>query len=103
MSPPFLNEIYFSFLFSISPSFTLISRMLGRWGLISHFQEQFVKVRNRGFLESLGEFACKIDEDGYSICGKILKYSFNLINAGKTVQVFSFKYRSSPVSKSRPW
>lgn len=74
--------------------------MLGRWGLISYFQEEFVKVQNRGFLENLGEFACKIDEDGCSICGKILKYSFNLFHAGKTVQLFSFKYRSSPVFKS---
>lgn len=57
------------------------------WGLHFLLSRRVCKVQNKGFLENLEEFACKIDEDGYSIW-EDLKYSFNLFNADKTVQVF---------------
>ena len=47
--------------------------MLGGGVFISYFQEEFVKIQNKGFLENLEEFACKIEEDGYSICREDLK------------------------------
>lgn len=76
-----------SLIFSFSPCFILISRTIGGV-FIFYFQEEFVNVWDWGFLENLEEFACKIAEAWYFVCGKIFKYSFNLFNAYKTVQAF---------------